>query len=45
MGFVTKYLQEFQQLSKRIWDIEEEEKMVREILEGTVEKVVLTPSL
>jgi hypothetical protein len=33
MGFVTKYLQEFQQLSKRIWDIEE------------VEKVVLTPSL
>jgi hypothetical protein len=45
MGFVTKYLQEFQHVSKRIWDVEEEEGMVIEVLEGVIEKVVFNSIL
>jgi hypothetical protein len=45
MGFVTKYLQEFQHVFRRIWDAEKEEGVAREVLEGVIEKVVHTPSL
>ncbi len=45
MGFVTKYLQEFQHVSKIIWDVEEEEGVVGKVLKGIIEKVVLTPNL
>ncbi len=44
MGFVTKYLQEFQDVSRRIWD-SNEEGVARKVLEGVVKNVVLTPSL
>ncbi len=47
MGFVIEYLQEFQHVSKRFWDVEEveEEGVVREVLEGAIEKYVLGPRL
>jgi hypothetical protein len=45
MGFVIKYLQKFQHVFRRIWDVEEEEGVAREVLEGATKKVVLTPSL
>jgi hypothetical protein len=44
MGFVTKYLQEFQHVSRRIWDANKE-GVARKVLEGIVKNVVLTPSL
>jgi hypothetical protein len=45
MGFVIEYLQEFQHVSKRIWDVEEEKGVVGEVLKGVVEKVVLSSTL
>jgi hypothetical protein len=45
MGFVIKYLQEFQHVFRKNWDVEEEEGVAREVLEGVIKKVVLTPSL
>jgi hypothetical protein len=37
MGFVIEYLQEFQHVSKRIWDVKEEKVVVGEVLKGVVE--------
>jgi hypothetical protein len=45
MVFGTKYLQEFQHVSRRIWDAQEEEGVTRKVLKGAVEKIVFTPSL
>jgi hypothetical protein len=45
MGFVTEYLQEFQHVSRRIWDVKKEEGVAEEILEGAIEKYVLNPKL
>lgn len=45
MWFGTKYLQEFQHVSRRIWDAQEEEVVARKVLEGAIEKIVFTPSL
>lgn len=45
MGFVTKYLQEFYHVSRRIWDVKEKEGVVGEVLEGAVENYVLSPKL
>jgi hypothetical protein len=45
MGFVIEYLYEFQHVSKRIWDVEEEEGVVGEALEHVVEKIVLSSTL
>lgn len=44
MGFVIKYLQEFQFVFRKNWDVEEE-GVAREVLKGVTKKVVLTPSL
>ncbi len=44
MGFVTKYLQEFQHVSIKIWEVEEE-GVVGEVLEGAEKKVVLNSTL
>ncbi len=45
MGFVIKYLQEFQLVFRKTWDVEEEEGVAREVLGGVAKKVVLTQSL
>jgi hypothetical protein len=45
MGFVTKYLQEFQHVSRKKWDAKEEEGVVGELLEGVAKKVVLNSTL
>jgi hypothetical protein len=45
MGFVIEYLQEFQHVSRRIWDAKEEEGVIGEVLEGVVEKVLLSSTL
>jgi hypothetical protein len=45
MGFVIEYLQEFQHVSRRIWDVEEEGGMVGMVLKGVVEKIVLSSTL
>ncbi len=45
MGFVTQYLQEFQHVYRKKWDAKGEEGVVGEVLEGVVEKVVLSSTL
>jgi len=42
LGFVTKYLQEFEHVSRRVWDAEEE-GVFGEVLEGVPTKFVLSP--
>lgn len=44
LGFVTKYLQEFQHVFKRVWDAYEK-GVSGEVLEGTPTKVVLNHTL
>jgi len=34
MGLMTKYLQEFQHISRKKWDAKEEEGVVGEVLKG-----------
>jgi hypothetical protein len=45
MGFVTKYLQEFQHVSRRIWDAEKEDGVAGKVLKSVVVQVMFTPSL
>ncbi len=44
LGFVTEYLHEFEHVTKRVWD-EEEEGIIEEVLEGVPTKVMLNPIL
>jgi hypothetical protein len=44
-GICDKYLQEFQHVSRKIWDAKEEEGVVGEVLEGAVEKIVFSSTL
>ncbi len=45
MGFVIEYLQEFQHVSRRVWDVEEKEGVVGEVLKSAIEKYVFNPKL
>jgi hypothetical protein len=40
LGFVTEYFDEFEHVSKRVWDVEE--GVFGEVLEGALTKVVLS---
>ncbi len=43
IGFVTKYLQDFRHVRRRIWDADEEEGVYGEVVEGAVTKLTLDP--
>ncbi len=45
LKFVTEYLEEFEHVSKRVWDEEEEEGVFGKVLEGAPTKFVLSPIL
>ena len=45
IGFVIKYLQRFDVLHKRIWNVEEEYNDTEEVLEGVGRPYVLTAAL
>lgn len=45
LGFVTKYLQRFETIQRCIWDVDEEEGDVNEVLEGTSTKSFMSSSL
>lgn len=45
LGFVIEYLHEFEHVSRKVWDAEEEEGVSREVLEGVFTKVVFNPIL
>jgi hypothetical protein len=44
LGFVTKYMQMFTQVRRRVWDVDEEEEVYGEVLEGFGSKYRLLPS-
>jgi hypothetical protein len=44
LGLVTKYMQMFTQVHCRIWDVNEEEGVYGEVLEGSGSKFRLLPS-
>jgi len=44
LGFVTEYMVMFTQVCRRLWDIDEEEGVYGEILEGFGSKFRLLPS-
>jgi hypothetical protein len=44
LGFVTKYMQTFTQVRRRVWDVDEEKKVYGEVLEGFRSKFRLLPS-
>ncbi len=44
LGFVTEYMVMFTQVCRRLWDIDEEEGVYGEILEGFGSKFCLLPS-
>lgn len=41
LGFVIEQLHEFEHVTRRIWDVEEEEGVFKQILESASTKVVL----
>jgi len=41
LGFVTKYMHEFEHVSRRVWDVKEEEGVSGEVLEGASPELVL----
>jgi hypothetical protein len=41
MGFLTKYIQDFQAMIQKMWDVEEKEGISGEGLEGTRSQVHL----
>ncbi len=45
LGFVTKYLQEFEYVSRRVWDAKEKEGVFGKVLEGAPIKIVFNPIL
>jgi hypothetical protein len=45
LGFITKYLQRFEVVQRRIWDVNEEEGDVIEMHEGAGAKFLMCPSL
>ncbi len=45
LGFVIEYLHEFEHVSRKVWDAEEEKGFSREVLEGVFTKVVFNPIL
>ena len=44
-GFVTEYLQRFDVIHRRVWDVEEEYGDVEEVLEGIRKLYLMTPKL
>jgi len=44
MGFIIEYLQDFQAMTWKVWDVEEEEGVSREVLEGASSQIVLDPA-
>jgi hypothetical protein len=45
LGFVTEYLQRFDVVKRCIWDVDEEEGDVGEVLEGAGTKFLMNPIL
>ncbi len=45
MGFVTKYLQRFDVVKRCVWDADEEEGDVGEVLEAIGTKFLMNPTL
>jgi hypothetical protein len=45
LGFVTEYLQRFDVVHKRVWDVEEEYGDVEEVLEGAGKPYLITAEL
>ncbi len=43
IGFVTKYLQDFCHVRRNIWDVDEEEGVYGEVMEGAATKLTLDP--
>jgi hypothetical protein len=43
IGFVTKYLQDFRHVRRKIWDVDEEEEVYGEVMEGAATKLILDP--
>jgi hypothetical protein len=41
IGFVTEYMQDFSHVQHRIWDVDEEEGVCSEVLEGAGIKFIL----
>ncbi len=41
LGFITKYLGRFEVVQRQIWDVDEEENDVNEVLEGVGMKYVM----
>jgi hypothetical protein len=44
LGFVTKYMQMFTHVRHQVWDVDEEERVYGEVLEGSGSKFHLLPS-
>lgn len=42
LGFCTEYLQDFEHTSRRMWDVEEEDRDTKEVLEGVSKDIVFT---
>jgi hypothetical protein len=45
IGFVTKYLQRFEVVHRRVWDAEEEYNDAEEVLEGAGKPYMINPAL
>jgi hypothetical protein len=45
LGFITKYLQRFDVVHRRVWDAEEEYGDVEEVLEGARKPYLMTLEL
>ncbi len=41
MGFITEYMQNFRTMTWKVWDVEEEEGVNGEVLEGANFQVIL----
>ncbi len=45
MGLLMEYMQNFTLVSRRVWDVEEEESVSGEVLEGADRSVYLSPTI
>jgi len=45
LGFVTEYLQSFEVVQRRVWDVDDKEGDVGEVVKGVGTKFVMSPTL
>jgi hypothetical protein len=45
MGLLMEYMQNFTLMSRKVWDVEEEESVSGEVLEGADRFVYLSPTI